>query len=137
MYFIFFPFRVDSRQFFFFGGGFPESQESQISKFTKVISNNSSIVSIDQNQSIAEGDYLLHATDDAVLAELERRQTPKAQADRTEGRKKKEKDNQKDSKDKDNQIQLDTENDENMGNVEFEKSSKWKEQHMTLAESRC
>jgi hypothetical protein len=79
---------------------------------------------------------LLHATDDAVLAELERRQTRKAQADRTEGRKKKEKDNQKD-KDKDNQVQLDTENEENMGNVEFEKSSKWKEQYMTLAESRC
>eukprot|EP00435_Cladocopium_sp_Y103_P056304 s434_g19.t1 len=58
---------------------------------------------------------MLGTDDEAVQAELERRQARKAQADRaaTEGRKKKEKD--KDSKDKDND-----DDDENTTNVEVE-----------------
>ena len=81
---------------------------------------------------IAEADFLLHDECDAVRGEVERRQSRKAQAERNEGRTKKDKEKDKE-KDKDNQIQVEPDNDETL---EVEKSSKWKEQHMVLAESR-
>lgn len=73
--------------------------------------------------------FLIGDDEDVVGAELQRREARKAKAESAEQRKK------KTAKDKvEKEIQGEHDPDDTM--VEFDKSSKWKEQHMIIAETR-
>ena len=74
---------------------------------------------------ISKEDFLLPMDDPSITAELDRREEQRRKADNAEATRK----NQK----KEKSAEADSENPEE---IHFEKSSKWKEQHMALAESR-
>ena len=86
-------------------------------------------INVRKLRSYGKDAFLIGDDEEVVGAELQRREARKAKAESAEQRKKK----VKDKVEKDLQT---GEHDPDDNMVEHDKSSKWKEQHMTIAETR-